>query len=198
MPGIEAFLDEYIPASGSVALDVGANRGVWSLFLSDRFETVYAIEPTPLLQVGLRQLHPRIQVLPMGAWSSTGRRTFTQFEHEANTSTQEGWQGIMAGPPVGSFEADCMPIDKMPIEGRVDFIKIDAEAGELKIVLGAEETIQHDRPRMIIEVHMAQNGAYLQMLLRTWGYEPAVVRHPYYTPESEWWDKHFWLVCEPK
>lgn len=198
MPGVEGFLDQYIPASGEVALDVGANRGVWSLFLADRFERVYAVEPTPVLQVGLRCLHPRIHVLPVGAWSVAARRTFTQFAHEANTSTQDGWAGIMAGGPVGSFEADCVPVDEMAIDGRVDFIKVDVEAAEHTVILGAQKTIQHDRPRMIIEVHTAQNGAWLEMLLRSWGYTTTTVLHPYYAEGDPWREQHYWLIGEPE
>lgn len=198
MPGVEAFLDGYIPAGGDVAIDVGANRGVWSLFLADRFATVYAVEPTPVLQVGLRFLHPRIHVLPVGAWSRAERRTFTQFAHEANTSAADGWEGIMAGPPVGSFEAECMPIDEMEITGRVDFMKIDTEAAEAMVLAGAEQTILHDRPTMIVEVHTAASGRIIWGPLGEWGYRVTFVRHPYYQESSEWWDEHYWLVCDPK
>lgn len=198
MPGIEDFLDRYIPGSGDVALDVGANRGYWSRFLADRFATVYAIEPHPALQDALRSLAPNVRLIAAGAWDKAERRTFTQFAHDANTSAADNWEGIMAGPPVGSFEAECLPLDEMPIEGVVDFIKVDAEAAEVEVVRGAEQIIQSDRPHMIIEVHTAQNGAAVQQLLGGWGYRLTMVRHPYYDEANRWWNEHYWLVCNPE
>lgn len=196
MPGVESFLDGYIPG-GEVAIDVGANRGVWSAGLAERYTTVYAIEPTPALMVALAGMHPRVRLLPVGAWSRAERRTFTQFAHDANTSGVDRWTGIMAGPVVGSFEAECLPIDEMPIDGKVDFIKIDTEAAEVEVVKGAEQTIQHDRPHLIIEVHTAETGAELQRMFEGWGYKLTLVRHPYYRQDEEWWLKHYWLICAP-
>ena len=170
MPGIESFLDRYIPDAGDTALDVGANRGVWSAFLAERFPTVYAVEPNPALQDALRTLHPHVQVIPNGAWSCAQRRIFTQYAHDANTSAADDWAGIMAGAPAGSFEALCMPIDDMLIEGRVDFIKLDVEAAEVEAVRGAEQIIQRDRPHLIIEVHTAQGGAEVARILGEWRY----------------------------
>lgn len=197
MPGIENFLDEYIPQTGEVAVDVGANRGVWSRFLATRFPTVYAIEANPALHSELGTLHPHVQVLPYGAWSCAQRLTFTLFGHDANTSAADDWQGIKAGPPLGSFEALCLAIDDMPIEGRVDFIKIDVEAAEVEAVRGAQDIILRDRPRLIIEVHTAQAGDELARLFASWRYRLTMIRHPYYDENSPWWDEHYWLVCEP-
>ena len=197
MPGIESFLDRYIPDGGDTALDVGANRGVWSRYLAERFPTVYAVEPNPALQDALRTLHPHVQVIPNGAWSCAQRRTFTEYAHDANTSAADDWAGIMAGAPAGSFEALCVPIDDMLIEGRVDFIKLDVEAAEVEALRGAEQIIQRDRPHLIIEVHTAQGGAEVARILGEWRYRLTMVRHPYYDESSPWWDEHYWLVCEP-
>ena len=197
MPGVENFLDRYIPNGSGVALDVGANHGVWSAFLAERFESVYAVEANPVLHEALRHLHPRVELLPVGAWSSAERRTFTLFALDGNTSAADDWTGIMAGAPVGSFAADCQPIDEMPIAGRVDFIKVDTEAAEVEVVWGAEQTILRDRPHLIIEVHRAETGEALTQMLEGWGYRLTVVRHPYYAESDAWWLKHYWLVCTP-
>lgn len=197
MPGLEPFLDDYIPGGGDVALDVGANRGAWSAYLAQRFDDVYAVEPTPALHDALRVLAPNVTLLPFAAWSVAERRTFTQFAHDANTSGVGGWTGIMAGPVVGSFEAECLPIDVMPIDGHVGFIKIDTEGAEVEVVRGAEQTILHDRPRIIIEVHTAANGAELARMFDAIGYRLTLVRHPYYAPGDPWRQEHYWLICEP-
>jgi hypothetical protein len=88
----------------------------------------------------------------------------------------------------------------MPIEGRVDFIKIDVEGAEGEVLLGAERTIQHDRPRMIIEVHTYLKGLMIGGLLKVWDYAVTAVRHPAYTEvpgDVTLWDDHYWLVCDP-
>jgi FkbM family methyltransferase len=172
---------------------------VWSRYLADRYAAVYAVEANPALHEELTHLHPNVQLLPVGAWSRAERRTFTQFALDGNTSTAEGWTGIMAGPPVGSFEAECAPIDMLAregrIKGRVAFLKIDVEAAEVEVLRGARITIEHDRPHAIIEVH--SYGWMSQKLMEAWGYRVTLVRHPYYSEGDAWWDKHYWLVCEP-
>ena len=88
----------------------------------------------------------------------------------------------------------------MPIEGRVDFIKIDVEGAEREVVLGAKRTIQHDRPRIIIEAHTYLKGLMIEQLLRAWEYAVVSVRHPAYTEvagDVTYWDDHYWLVCDP-
>lgn len=197
MVGVESFLEQYVPAQGTVALDVGANRGEWSRWLAARFPVVYAVEANPALHDGLANLHPHVRLVPVGAWSRAERRTFTQFAHDANTSGVGGWTGIMAGPAVGSFEAECQPIDAMPIDDRVDFIKIDTEGAEVEVLRGAEQTILYDRPHLIIEVHTAQNGAEAARMLDAIGYRLTLVRHPYYAPDDPWRLEHYWLACTP-
>ena len=43
----EAWLEQYLPTYGGVAVDVGAEPGGWARDLARRFETVYAVEPNP-------------------------------------------------------------------------------------------------------------------------------------------------------
>ncbi len=196
----ESWLEAYIPERGGVAVDVGANHGEWTRELARRFETVYAVEPNPALCEELLAIGGNVEVLPVGAWNAPEWYDFTTYAQDVHTSAFFNHGGINTGAPTGQVRLWCQPIDEMPIEGRVDFIKIDVEGAEREVALGAERTIQHDRPRMIIEAHTYLKGLMVEQLLRAWGYAVAPVRHPAYTEvpgDVTYWDEHYWLVCDP-
>lgn len=193
----ESWLWEHLPAGGGVALDVGANHGEWTRWLAPRFGEVYAVEPNPALGEELRGIGANVHVLPVGAWERAEWRSFTLFERDVHTSALGEWDGINGGPPVGYIWLWCMPIDEMPIEGKVDFIKMDIEAAEAAALRGAARTIEHDRPRMIVEIHSGANGEAVGAMLRGWGYRWVEVRHPWYREGDRFWDRHFWMICEP-
>lgn len=196
----EAWLEQYLPTYGGVAVDVGANHGGWTRDLARRFETVYAVEPNPALGEELLAIGGNVEVLAVGAWRVPEWYEFTTYAQDLHLSAFFDHGGINTGEPIGSVRLWCQPIDEMPIEGRVDFIKIDVEGAEGEVLLGAERTIQHDRPRMIIEVHTYLKGLMIEGLLKVWDYAVTAVRHPAYTEvpgDVTLWDDHYWLVCDP-
>ncbi len=196
----ESWLEPYIPAHGGVAVDVGANHGEWTRELARRFETVYALEPNPALGEELQAVGENVTVLPVAAWGRPGWLLFTCYASDAHLSTWFTRGGINTGAPTGRTTLWGQPLDEMPIEGRVDFLKIDTEGAESEVVMGAERTIQHDRPLLIIEVHTFIKGFLLEGQIRAMGYWVTAVRHPEYTEvpgEMTLWDEHYWLVCEP-
>lgn len=196
----EAWLETYVPVRGGVAVDVGANHGEWTRELARRFETVYAVEPNPALGEELLAIGENVEVLPVGAWCAPEWYEFTTYGQDVHLSAFFAHGGINTGEPTGSVRIWCQPIDEMPIAGRVDFIKIDVEGAESEVVLGAMTTIQHDRPRLIIEAHTYIKGLLIAQILKMWGYAVEAVRHPAYTEvpnDVTLWDEHYWLVCNP-
>ena len=57
----------------------------------------------------------------------------------------------------------------------VDFIKIDVEGYEPKVLLGAKQTIDRCNPVLCVEINRDDN--YSQWLLESWGYELQEVDH---------------------
>lgn len=66
--------------------------------------------------------------------------------------------------------------DIFPADYFVDIMKIDVEAYEVQVLRGAAQTIQRNRPLLMIEVHMenlpdnGETGASMVALLNSWDY----------------------------
>jgi FkbM family methyltransferase len=193
----EPWLDVYLPEPGDVALDVGANHGEWTRELARRFCSVYAVEPNAALCDELRAVGRNVEVLNVGAWDVAGWQKFTLFALDVHTSALGVWDGSTASAPVGTTSLWCMPIDDMPIVGKIDFIKMDTEGAELYALRGAARTIREHRPHMVVEIHGKESGENVQVPLGEWGYTWTLVRHPYFHEGDGFWDKCYWLVCEP-
>ncbi len=76
-----------------------------------------------------------------------------------------------------------------------DFLKIDVEGHELKILEGGAETLRTYKPDMLVEIHSAYLGETIKNYLEGFGYNIETVRHPHYVPGSGMEDRynvHFW------
>jgi len=194
----ETWIEPYIPAGGDVAIDVGANHGTWSALLAGRFRKVYAVEPNPVLVRALDDVAPNVFVVPMGAWDSNEWRDFGVYTLDVHTSAKFYDGGDGARPqPESTLRLPCMRLDELAITAKVDFIKVDVEAAEVEALRGADGLITHHRPKLIVEVHTAENGALVQQMMDAKNYRTTIVRHPYYSPSSPLYLMHGWMICEP-
>ena len=88
-------------------------------------------------------------------------------------------------------------LDSFELE-RVDFLKIDAEGAETKILLGSARTIAMCRPVMLIEVNRgalerAKSSAdELKTLIASMGYNMKITDH-----RINWSDPQFDIICLP-
>ena len=200
MNDYEPWLIPFVPAKGEVAIDVGANKGIWSRWLAGRFARVYAIEPNPEVLPELRtNLPSNVTVHEVAAWDEARILTFKRYacpDHLSayNEGTLLGQLG-MVGPVLGEIELNALPLDSLPIVGKVDFIKCDTEGGEFQCLLGAESLIAENRPALLIEVHAAENGRRVSALLSEWGYHYQEIEHPLLPPDSPYRPEHFWIAA---
>lgn len=194
----EWWLEPWVPRSGRVFVDVGANVGTWSRWLAAFFERGYAVEPNPEAVAELRTEVPEtVTILPVGAWSSDTTVTFSRFEQTAHTSAYFEEEGLNTGLRTGLLDLPCRPLDSLPIVGPVDFLKCDTEGAEIEVLKGAEQLIRRDRPWLIVEVHSLENCLALSRLLAEWEYLFTVVRYPGYDTFSHLWYAHCWFSCQP-
>jgi FkbM family methyltransferase len=195
----EPWLHSCVPASGDVFIDVGANTGDWTRWLSDRFDWVHAIEPNPAVLLDLRNTLPKnVTVHECAAWSSDGVGKFTRYLCRDHLSGyfDKPFLGTTSDV-VGVVEIPIQRIDTMGIHGRVDFVKIDCEGGELEAVRGAAGILKANHPRMMIEIHANPNFQGIVDLLAPLEYSTSIIRHPAFPFGAEFWDEHFWLDCKP-
>lgn len=150
------------------ALDIGANVGLWSRSLVKNFERVVAFEPVELFRecliknVSAGNLEIKTQAL--GDQDMMATMVLT----EGNT----GHTHIDPNKKGGNTEV--IRLDNLALDN-VDYIKIDCEGYEYRVLSGAEQTIKRNRPVIVVEQkpHDMYSQDYSQHaaieLLQSWG-----------------------------
>jgi FkbM family methyltransferase len=136
-----------------VALDVGANKGVWSMALSRLVDEVHAFEPNPkMFRVLDRALGGRVHTHQIALSDRTGVAEFRVPKTRKGYSNQGGSLSTtkVAGPH-GALEVPTRRLDDLDIRN-VGFMKIDVEGFEAEVIRGATETIRRDRPILVVEM----------------------------------------------
>ncbi len=165
-----------------VALDIGAHVGLWAMWLAREFERVEAFEPVPMFA----------DILPWNCDMDVVNLRRHALGEEPGTISivvpleQTGGAHVAARAPVNvkynpAGQADTWhgievaTLDSIGFE-TVDFIKIDVEGWEPRVLRGGEETIRRCRPNLIVECK-GNDTAYGEArnasiaLLESWGME---------------------------
>jgi FkbM family methyltransferase len=152
------FMRDTLTATGpqAVTLDVGANLGLYTLVAARYSGLVHAFEPYPPVLERLRHnlesnQVPNVTVHPVGLGATKAALPFApppddnlglgSFEH-ATGGTADQRLKVVAGD-VYLREAGVT---------RVDFIKMDIEGFEKPALAGLRQTLQRDRPIVLLEV----------------------------------------------
>jgi len=145
---------------GYVVMDVGANIGAHTLIMAQAVGTtgkVIAVEPNPKVYERLvSNLHLnrfyQVQPLQCGLSDTSGQLMLhVPPNHLAN-------QGISSLYPHAELSIQ-IPVQTEVLDEvvfssgcqRLDFIKIDTEGHDLKVILGAEKTVQTYQPYILFE-----------------------------------------------
>ena len=133
---------KHLADPAAVALDVGANLGLYTYFLARISRHVYAFEPNPgPLRALLRVADSNVTVSPVALSDRSG---------EAELSIprgRKGWTNNGAALErhfpgrMMTVRVPCRRIDDLGIAG-IGFIKIDVEGHELAVLQGARETLR--------------------------------------------------------
>lgn len=125
-----------------VAIDVGANVGLWSRVMALDFEQVAAFEPMPEYSECLRRNAPTAQHELVALGAGPGRALL------ANTTAGSCGDTRVVASETGLTQVEAL--DSFWID-KVDLIKIDCEGYEQYVCEGARETLLHNRPVVIVE-----------------------------------------------
>jgi len=159
----------YVKKKG-VALDIGANIGLWSRDFAEHFEQVIAFEPVAEFRDCLIKNVPtnNIDIRPcaLGAVDTTINMIVT----EGNTGHSH-----VDSSTVGTGSIDMWRLDSLEFDC-VDYIKIDCEGYELTILEGAEQTIKYHKPVIVVEQKLHKDTGITEDtqygsvdLLKSWG-----------------------------
>lgn len=156
--------------SGDIALDVGANVGAHTVFLSHlvgKRGQVLAFEPLPANIDALKETvrrrarHTNIVILPFAVGNSTLRKERVTLKVPGDDSTQASlalqttgsWEGK---PPVGEVVVPLTSLDAckdVQSLHDIDLVKIDVEGGELDVLRGASQTLSRHLPLIYCEAY---------------------------------------------
>jgi FkbM family methyltransferase len=170
-------LPELVNPEG-IALDVGANRGIYAYALAGRASAVHCFEPLSECCDYIRAARlERITVHNCALSDAAGRL-------ELHVPTVRGapiWTRASLARPTGSFrvvDVEVRTLDSFGFAG-VSFMKIDVEGAEAAVLRGAEATIERERPCLLLEIDRARHSLdtceSLLGWLRARAYEPYVV-----------------------
>jgi FkbM family methyltransferase len=137
-----------------VAIDVGANKGVYTYALLKAGCEVHAFEPNPKLFAVLeRWARGRAHLHPQALSDRTGEAVLMVPRNDKGYSNQ----GASLAPErlgdqaFGAVTVPTIRLDEAGIDD-VGFLKIDVEGFELQVLKGAQETLKRDRPTLILEM----------------------------------------------
>jgi FkbM family methyltransferase len=151
---------------GDTVIDVGANEGYVSLWLSKLLGAkgvVYAIEPNPENLVFLYNniklnTATNIRVIEKAVSDQKAKMTFF-------CSPNSGAWGSLT--KYSYFSEDCTDVEVDILDNlfgdlqQLDFLKVDTEGNELKVFLGARLVLSRHKPHICFEVNLtfwAQNN----------------------------------------
>ena len=162
------------------AIDVGANKGVYTHVLSELCAQVIAFEPNPkvfrMLQHGLRDNVIAHQV----ALSDQGGEAElfipgTQGKYSTQLGSlrtrRDGVEGRIVRVPTRTLDSYELR--------NVGFIKIDVEGFEQAVLRGARETLARNRPVILLEMEERHTGEPIEQSIaavEAYGYDVFFVR----------------------
>lgn len=157
-------------AKKGVALDVGANVGLWTKDLCKNFNKVIAFEPVDkfrdCLMRNVTADNLEIKTCALGA-EDTMINMIVTAENTGHSHVDASSHGTGSIP---MFKLDSLDLEPF------DYMKIDCEGYEYNILVGAEQTIKKYKPVVVVEQKLhkdtgrTENNQYQAAeLLKSWG-----------------------------
>lgn len=158
-------LPEIVP-KGRNAIDIGANKGIYSHLLARLCPQVEAFEPSPKIYRILTRYLPR-NVTPhqVALSDKAGMAELIVPLHSSGYSNQTAsLNPRKRGEGAGIVAVPARTLDSYGFTN-VGFIKIDVEGFEEAVLAGAKDTIARERPVLQIELEEQHTGKAIEDLI---------------------------------
>ena len=179
--------------SGDVFIDAGAFRGDWSWWLHKSFRQIHAIDPEPH-----GEFPDNCIVHKVALSDSIGELYLVKYSNRQHYVGTEMEECLNGRDLTKKSRVPTITLDSLEIDGSIDFLKIDVEGEEAKVLEGSRKLIAKHRPVMLIEIHKQANGFNIVYDLLKTGYGVHTVMRPNSVPYTDVWLSHYWLYCFPK
>ena len=133
-------------------IDIGSHVGLWTRELASKFEQVYCFEPNPVFIECFKKniTETNVQLFQYG------------LSNNEHTASMKETNSTMMNDEPGSIQ--CRTLDSFNLNN-IDFIKIDVDGFEVKVLSGAIETITRNKPAINIEMKK-EKRPYICMEIR--------------------------------
>ena len=178
MDGIDLLFGEGLIRSDGIALDIGANIGVYSIFFGRRCQQVVSFEANPvthkILEVNVAMAHlANVTCLWCGASDSKGTARL-----QVPKNGQLGWATFDVKDVPGGTDSVDVPIDTVDsvmqriglADERVSVIKIDVERHEPAVLRGVTQVLKKWQPAVLLETSAGAAAESCYRLLHSLGY----------------------------
>jgi len=157
--GLTRTIIELLP-SGGVFIDIGAHVGYYSTLASllvGPKGRVVAFEPTPRTRTELAANTTQlgnVSIVPMAAWDEPAQLVLRDFGWRQSSFNSVVAARVNGNPRSDSIEVAAVPVDDWLDEHGIvpDFIKIDAESAEHRVLRGLRRTIEQYHPILSLEI----------------------------------------------
>ncbi|GAC1668250.1 MAG: hypothetical protein NVS9B8_10540 [Candidatus Limnocylindrales bacterium] len=182
-------ITELVPR-GRNAVDVGANRGIYSYWMGSRAVRVDSFEPQPKLAKYIRDArlkNVRVHETALSDRTGTARMLVPGDDGLARIASSDAADGVSAAAESELGITTDLGVQTRTLDSyglaNVGFLKIDAEGHELAVLNGADETISTSRPVVfiesearhapgapsnVIELMLARHGYRRSVFVRRW------------------------------
>jgi len=159
------FLPQIVPRD-RIAIDIGANKGVYTHLLARLAQGVEAFEPNPKIYRILTRTLPKNVVAHQVALSDkVGTAELIVPMYGGGFSNQTA----SLNPRKRNEGAGVVKVAQRTLDSygftNVGFIKIDVEGFEAAVLAGARETILRERPVMQVELEEQHTGLSIEQCL---------------------------------
>ena len=148
------------------SIDVGVYRGVYSYEMSKYSKLVHAFEPNPILfdniEKDLKKIIKNIKFYNnalsnkdeiMSLKIPIRNKNYNKENYEEYF--QMGRASIHTKNDIDEFESfdiESKKLDSFNFTNKISFIKIDVEGHETEVIKGSENTIQRNKPTLLVEI----------------------------------------------
>ena len=186
---------------GSTVMDIGAHIGYYTLILSRLVGPtgrVFSFEPVP---INFRFLCDNISLNNCANVQPINRAVTNAHQQIAFEMPEDdplpGTVSFVESNVRGNLTVEAVSLDELflSVPDRIDFLKVDVEGAEDKVLEGARGLIARDHPNILMEVHHFNGNLEERVTpatLRELGYQIEQLDHERLT-------SHFWAEWpEPK
>lgn len=175
-------LKKYLKARESVrrwhlAVDVGAHVGLWSRVMAGDFKQVIAFEPlSDHRECFVRNVPMNVELFPWAVSDIDGAMLELMIggDNSGNAHVSSSYREK-------GEKAQTISLDNFEWPTTIDFLKIDVEGFETKVLVGGEDTIRSHKPVIILEQkpNNAERYGFKQHdaveVLKQWGMKEVAV-----------------------